>query len=420
MEINFQDENEFIRIANYNEKNTHGCWLYASCNLDKVTPERAIENIKNKFEYLLTKFKILRIILKKENEKLNWYYAKNKDLDFTKLISIVQPPNNEPPVIHPTEPLPLWRITLCSLNNETNIRIDINHAITDGRVIFDYLELFACVSNGENIPEKYNNIIKGYEPIPPLNINDYFEKNVFENYKIPESWTKAIYNKLNPEVSLPSHSICDSWELEYEPFIKFCEKFKVTLQGIVSASQVRAIWNYHNGKYDNMELGIYTPIDIRRLKYTKEKIKNGIFQYNISCVLPYMNKKPTILEQILHCQEQFKKSYDSYEGYHTYITLNNLMDEKTQNINYIKEFPDNSSKNIVFASHIGRVPDRKNIRFGLFMPVLEWGYWPNLYAFHNSKIICFTFERPYNVDKKYVDMVHDSIIEIYDFIKKNI
>ena len=84
MEINFQDENEFIRIANYNEKNTHGCWLYASCNLDKVTPEQAIENIKNKFEYLLTKFKILRIILKKENEKLNWYYAKNKDLDFKK------------------------------------------------------------------------------------------------------------------------------------------------------------------------------------------------------------------------------------------------------------------------------------------------------------------------------------------------
>ena len=68
----------------------------------------------------------------------------------------------------------------------------------------------------------------------------YFEKNVFENYKIPESWTKAIYIKLNPEVSLPSHSICDSWELEYEPFIKFCEKYKVTLQGIISASQVRA------------------------------------------------------------------------------------------------------------------------------------------------------------------------------------
>lgn len=38
MEIDFKDSNEFIRMANYNEKNTHGSWLYASCNLDKVTP----------------------------------------------------------------------------------------------------------------------------------------------------------------------------------------------------------------------------------------------------------------------------------------------------------------------------------------------------------------------------------------------
>lgn len=54
------------------------------------------------------------------------------------------------------------------------------------------------------------------------------------------------------------------------------------------------------------------------------------------------------------------------------------------------------------------------------MPVLEWGYLPNLYAFHISKMICFTFERPYNVDKKYLDAVHNSIIEIYEFIKANI
>jgi len=419
MEIDFKDSNEFIRMANYNEKNTHGSWLCASCNLDKVTPEEAKKNLKEKFIYLLTNFKILRIILKNKNGLLNWYYASNKDLIFDNLISILDPPNNGPPKVLPTEPLPLWRITFCLLNNQTNIRIDVNHAITDGRVLFDYLELFSCLSNGENLPEKFTSR-KCQDPLPPLDIYNFFEKEVIDNCNIPESWKKAIYIKLNPEVALPSYSICDSWEIEFEPFKKFCEKYKVTIQGIVSASQVRAIWNYHEGKYDNMELGIYTPIDIRRLKYTKEKIKNGLFQYNVSCIVPFVKKKQTILEQIQHCQEEMRKSYDSYEGPHAYITLNNLMDMKTQNINYIKEFPDNSSKNIIFASHIGRVPERKNIRFGLFMPVLEWGYWPNLYAFHNSKMICFTFERPYNVDKKYLDAVHNSIIEIYEFIKANI
>ena len=169
-----------------------------------------------------------------------------------------------------------------------------------------------------------------------------------------------------------------------------------------------------------MELGIYTPVDIRRLKYAKETIKNRLFQYSISTILPFVQKKKTIMEQIKHCQEEMIKSYNSFDAGHAYITYNNLLDSKTQNINYIKEFPDNSSKNIIFASHIGRVLEKENVRFGLFMPVLEWGYWPNIYAFHNSKMICFTFERPYNIDKNYLNAVHNSILEIYEFIKNNI
>ena len=108
MEINFQNENEFIRGVNYNEKNTHGSWLCASCNLDKITKEEAIQNLKNKYLYLLTQVPILRLIIKKEKEKLNWYYAENKNLLFDNLISIVEPPNNDPPKNLPTEPFPLW------------------------------------------------------------------------------------------------------------------------------------------------------------------------------------------------------------------------------------------------------------------------------------------------------------------------
>ena len=178
MEINFKNENEFIRMANYNEKNTHGSWLYASCNLEKVKPEEAINNLKNKFIYLLSNYTILRIILKNEKEKLNWYYAENKNLSFENLISIVEPPNDQPPKILPTEPLPLWRITLCLLNNETNLRIDINHAITDGRVLFDYLELFSCVANDEKISEKFTSRV-GQDPLPPLEIENFFEKKCF-------------------------------------------------------------------------------------------------------------------------------------------------------------------------------------------------------------------------------------------------
>ena len=419
MELFFDDSGKFIRMANFNEKNTHGSWLYASWNIDKVTPEEGIKNIKDKFNYLLTHYKILRIILKKEDNKLNWYYTENKNLNIEKLISKVEPPNNNQPILYPTEPFPLWRITFCNLNKKTNIRIDINHAITDGRVIFDYLELFSCIANNESLPKKF---IEGQNQIPilPLEINNIFEKEIFDTCKIPDSWKKAILFKLNPPIELPSYSICDYWEFEYEPIEKFCKKYNFTIQGILNASQSRAYWNYHNGKLDNMEFGIYIPIDTRRLKYSTKEYKNRLLGNHVSNILIFVNKKDSILEQIKHCQEEMKKSYYSFEGGHSFITMNNLMDINTQNINYIPEFPDNSSKNIIFASHIGCIPERENVRFGLFMPVLEWGYWPNIYAFHNSKIVGFTFERPYNVDKKYVDCVYNSIKEIYDFIKLNI
>ena len=70
MEINFPDQDEYIRDINYMEKNTLNCWLITACNLDKVNPEQALNNLRNKFLYLLTNYKILRIIIKNQNEKL--------------------------------------------------------------------------------------------------------------------------------------------------------------------------------------------------------------------------------------------------------------------------------------------------------------------------------------------------------------
>ena len=77
MELNFLDQNEYIRDINYFEKNTINCWIYAGCNLDKVHPQQALDNLRNKFVYLLINYKILRTIVKTQEEKLKWYYAKN-------------------------------------------------------------------------------------------------------------------------------------------------------------------------------------------------------------------------------------------------------------------------------------------------------------------------------------------------------
>lgn len=101
----------------------------------------------------------------------------------------------------------------------------------------------------------------------------------------------------------------------------------------------------------------------------------------------------------------------SYDGFHG---RENKEDEVSP------FYPDDSHQNLVFASHIGRVPERDKVSLGSFCPVIECGYWPSIYSYHNSKILQFTFVRPVNVDQKYVETIIGMTREIYEFIKNDI
>ena len=300
----------------------------------------------------------------------------------------------------------------------TKIRVFASHGITDGRCIFDYMELFTCVATNEQLPQVLVDG-KDQEVLPAFGRRDLFTEEVTKNSQVPESWNRLIKIKLNPPVELPSHVVNDKWEFEYPPVKAFCEKHHVTLQGIVSAAQARAIWKYHNGELDSMELGVFTPVDSRRLKYTCSKHKATILHNNVSIVMPFIQKKETILEQIHQYQDELNRCLNSTEPVDSLLAISSMLDEKTHAIKQLPTCPDNSHENIIFASHLGRVPNREKIEFGSVSPVIEWGYWPNIYAFHNDKMIGVVFVRPFNVDQRYVDAIHDSFVEIMDFIKDN-
>jgi len=51
--------------------------------------------------------------------------------------------------------------------------------------------------------------------------------------------------------------------------------------------------------------------------------------------------------------------------------------------------------------------------------VTEEGYWPNLYCFNNNETFSLVLLHPNNIDKKFVDVIHDTSKEILDFIYKN-
>ena len=225
---------------------------------------------------------------------------------------------------------------------------------------------------------------------------------------------------LNPKVELPSYAVNDHWEIEYEPIKQFCMKHQVTLQGILSAMQTRAMWKYHEGKIDNMELGVDVPIDSRQLKCATDKYKKLLFCNSVCTTLMFVNKKETILEQIKHCQERMKENLSSSQPYDIIFSHCDMFNAETKKVTLPSNYPDSYRYNIVFASHLGRAPDRDDIDFGTFSLVIEFGYWPCLYAFHTSKKVQFTFVRPFNTEPKYFEAVKNSTIEVFDYIKQDI
>ena len=415
--LSFSDSNTILRMGDLIETmGAVGC-LSGSCLLENITIEEAIKNLKKNYKNILTDYPILRLRFEKKDELDYWKIAPNSELKFENLIKVVNWPDSDIPESLPLYDMPHWRLHLSKNENKIKVRVFASHSITDGRCIFDYLELFCCYVKNEKLPE----FLERGKKKPAL--SEFGRRGCFngkaENIP-PKSWSKLYKCEIEPKVELPSHSVNDEWSVEWEPIKKFIAKHKVTMQGILSASQIFAIHEYYGDKFKDKEIAIYTPVDARRIKSATEEYKNHLFQSNAAIVLPFYKKQKTIFEQIKHCQEKLIEALNSSESLDSMLTTCNSMDEKTgKKINY-ENSPDNAHDNIVFASHLGRVPEREDVRFGSWSPVIEWGYWPNLYAFHNSKKLGFTFVRPFNVDKKYVDCVINNTYKFIDFIKKDV
>ena len=94
-----------------------------------------------------------------------------------------------------------------------------------------------------------------------------------------------------------------------------------------------------------------------------------------------------------------------------------LVNEKTMEINIPEKMPNIYKHNLIFVSNLGKVlVGKKNIKFGLKFDVTEDGYWPNLYSFNNNETFSLVLLHPNNIDKKFIEVIHDMSVEIINFI----
>ena len=425
--IYFDDSGKLLRILDSIENGPLAAWVNVSGTVPKkiITPDIALENIRKKYKQLLQEFPTLRLKIVTIDGKYYYKYAENEEIQFDNLIKIVKgitPLQDGLSEWFEIDKAPLWRLELSETENEnTKIRLKICHGIIDGRGAFDVLDLFYCLALNKPLTERLNNF-RNQPAIYEFGKKCWYTEEITNKGFIePEVDFKAINVELNPPITRPSHVIHPQWEVPYAPISSFCRKYGVTAQAIIMAIQNEALRAYHKGKYDDIPLFLFSPVDNRKYPYATELFKKALFFYHIGNIYPMVYKKDNILENILHCYEKFKEAYNSMDACISGYSCANMTDENGKCINTFTKPLDPSKNNYTFASHLGLVGEgMDNLNFSNQISVYDNFYYLNFYGYHNKKIFYFSINGPYNCPKEFFQIYKDASMKYYDFIVKNI
>ena len=396
-------------------------WINASCTIpyEVISFEKAINNLKQMYPELLKTFPQFRLKIVKIKDYYHWQYAENTEIKFESMILIQQEEYDDSiPKSFPLDTNPIWRLHLFDLKDKKEIKFKFyaSHALADGRSIFGFLDLFTNIS----ITQKFSDFFEKAKNIPILTSfhkKDFFTEEISNNITMPETWNKLIEINLYPKVALPSYIVNTQWDFDYAPISKALRKINVTPQALLMTIYQRALRKYHEGKIDNLILGVHTHINCQSTKYCNDIFKKLPFFQTAGVAIIFIEKQENILDDLIHCREKLKEEKNGKEACMCYCYESYLVNEKTMEINIPEKMPNIYKHNLIFVSNLGKVlVGKKNIKFGLKFEVTEDGYWPNLYAFNNNETFSLVLLHPNNIDKKFIEVIHDMSVEIINFI----
>ena len=396
-------------------------WINASCTIpwETISFEQAMINLKLIYPELLERFPQFRLKIIKIKEYPHWQYAYNEELKFEEMISIQEEYDDSIPKSFPLDTNPIWRLHIINLKEKksTKFKFYSSHALADGRSIFQFLDLFTNIAINKKITDVFENA-KNIPILTSFHKKDYFTEEIQNNISMPNSWNKLIDINLYPKIELPSYIVNTQWNFNYPPISKFLRKIGVTPQSLLMIIYQRALRKYHGNKIDNLTIGFHTHINCQNSKYSKEIFKKlPFFQtagFSIIFIDKYYNN---ILDDLIYCNNKLKEAKDSPESCICYCYVSYLVDEKTLKITIPDKMPNPYKHNLIFVSNLGKVcVGKKDVKFGLKYDITEDGYWPNLYCFNNNETFSLILLHPNNIEKKFVDIIYDTIVEIINFI----
>lgn len=187
------------------------------------------------------------------------------------------------------------------------------------------------------------------------------------------------------------------------------------------AIQNEALRAYHKGKYDNIPLILFSPVDNRKYPYATELFKKCLFFLKMGNLYPMVDKKDDILENILHCSEKFKESYNSMEACISGYSACIMTDKNGKTVHQFTKPMDPCKNNYTFTSNLGLVSEgMDHLNFSNQIAVYDTFYFFNFYGFHNRSTFYFSMNGPYNCPKDFFQTIKDTSMKYYDYIVNNV
>ncbi|ORX75312.1 hypothetical protein BCR32DRAFT_329861 [Anaeromyces robustus] len=431
--ITFEDSGKILRLADSLETTETAVWLSVSATVPTsvITAEKALKNLKKHYKTLLIDYPGFRLKIITEKDNLQYYcYATDEEIQFNNIIKIVDDPilEDKLPDKYDIAKGPLWRIHISEVTHgnvkKTKIKAIASHCILDGRGIFDLFdiastyaldkELNSRLQSFKHQPVLYEFGKKDWytteitEKIWPKDTNPYSNFKINKNLQLIPPLTNDNENFRNVQLDVP-----------YPPISKFCRKHGITPQAMLMAIQNEAIRAYNNGKYDDVSIPIYIPIDNRASPYATDLLKKSLFLSHVGFILPFIEKELDKLKNMKNCYQLLKKSLAETQSCDDSYFSANTRNFETGESTYPENYP--NPANLVFASHLGLVGvGFEDIQYRMNSYIYENMYWPTYYGYHNKDIFSFMFNFPCQCPERFLQVVKETSMNYYNYMVNDV
>ena len=395
-------------------------FLYITDFFDYFDTNKFIENCNN----ILPKIEPFNYCLKKLNNYLFWIKKPFKILLEEKEYSEVEEYENylkeETKIVIPgmtlidqeeKDIIQVFKFVICQLKNKkTKLTLYINHVLCDGRTIFSIFDIIKKVIKNENI--EYDNIKDTLCSFGQL--SNYKDINPELYGKVPENWLTLSKTKLHllPKLKPPIHYINKHYIFNYLPISKFIKEKKVSVQAMLTAMITRAVRKYLKLD-DNQKIWNNTPCDSRSSNFSTESMKKRVFFCGASSAFPEIVGKGSLMEDIIYCYEQIKKTVNNLEHIIGILLLGNSVDSSNFKFKEIEGFPNFSLNPVTTSSNIGKVNGNTPL-FGLCYDCIGEEYTYGIYSYHTETKLYIMVIKPINSDIEFDSFVKKEMDLIFD------